>query len=105
MTKTDIALALLLWRNLNLARYAKSTGSGRGWFMPTNAGLDKNDVALEAAKKLGVKQEYLELLFDLPVMTITVKELEECPDPKPKKKPRKKWSEWKRPGAGGKDRG
>jgi hypothetical protein len=69
MTNNDeLALALLIWKN-----YRQKHCLGRAY------GCNNIDIAehiLDLAKSIGVKDEFLNLMMDVPVMEIKITELE-----------------------------
>lgn len=73
--KEELALAILLWRNLRSDNHiAKEVNAA----LPNRLRFTEcaTDLAIRFAKQCGVKDEFFRLLFELPVMTIEVKELE-----------------------------
>ena len=74
--KQEIALGILLWK------FYRSRCDSNSLKMTTQNNLPVANKALELAKSAGVKDEYLQLLFELPVMTLRARELEEWTDSK-----------------------
>jgi hypothetical protein len=77
--KFEVALALVLWRNLRLTYTARNQGLGRGDdFLHLTDDCERvNNRALRMAKRLGVAAEYLDLVLTTPVTRIYFKEFEE----------------------------
>lgn len=68
--KDDLALAILLWRYVG----HRLTGSGHRRSSPSMESERRAYKALEMAKKLGVKDEYLKVVFDKPILVVKVLE-------------------------------
>jgi hypothetical protein len=66
--REEIALALLVWRYVGHVVTEAATVPDRSF--------DRTQRALRLAKLVGVKDEYLRTMFELPVLTVKVKELE-----------------------------
>lgn len=75
----ELALALLLWRAYRSVEVGsvRKDGEPGNRIIQIQTNMEVSDAALEMAKRVGVGKLFLELLFQIPVMTIEIKELEE----------------------------
>lgn len=70
--KQEIALALVLWKSYRQNRHCPKSGQSKN----NNDNYYAAMRSLEMASKLGVKDEFLEIVFAHPVMKLECKELD-----------------------------
>jgi hypothetical protein len=68
----EIALALILWKSL---RCHGALGGAGGW-VPTAESVKAGDRALELAKRVGVRDEYLRLMFGMKLLRVSIEPME-----------------------------
>jgi hypothetical protein len=75
--KEEVALALLLWKFYRSEYQARGgAAAGMGGNLITDRHVDNCLTALRLAKLVGVRDEFLRLMTEIPVMQIRVAELE-----------------------------